>query len=126
MPKQELLGEVKKLITIWGRKRASSPTTSLNSTLPAEVVSSDQFGTHHDDVRRDWTSRLWSPPKRRACPKKRAERGDEHHADDSERNRGGLIGGRKRESRSTSRPAHSAAPTTRSVSTSRRWAVSRC
>jgi RNA polymerase primary sigma factor len=44
MPKQELLGEVKKLITI-GKEKGFLTYDELNSTLPAEVVSSDQFGS---------------------------------------------------------------------------------
>jgi len=43
MPKQELLGEVKKLITI-GKEKGFLTYDELNSTLSAEVVSSDQFG----------------------------------------------------------------------------------
>src|SRR5689334_4548535 len=44
MPKQELLGEVKKLITI-GKEKGFLTYDELNSTLPAEVVSSGQFGS---------------------------------------------------------------------------------
>ena len=44
MPKQELLGEVKKLIAI-GKEKGFLTYDELNSTLPAEVVSSDQFGS---------------------------------------------------------------------------------
>ena len=44
MSKQELLGEVKKLITI-GKEKGFLTYDDLNSTLPAEVVSSDQFGS---------------------------------------------------------------------------------
>ncbi|MBH0192836.1 MAG: RNA polymerase sigma factor RpoD, partial [Nitrospira sp.] len=44
MPKQELLGEVKKLITI-GKEKGFLTYDELNSTLPAEVVSSEQFGS---------------------------------------------------------------------------------
>ncbi len=44
MSKQELLGEVKKLITI-GKEKGFLTYDELNSTLPAEVVSSDQFGS---------------------------------------------------------------------------------
>jgi len=44
MPKQELLGEVKKLITI-GKEKGFLTYDELNNTLPAEVVSSDQFGS---------------------------------------------------------------------------------
>jgi RNA polymerase primary sigma factor len=44
MAKQELLGEVKKLITI-GKEKGFLTYDELNSTLPAEVVSSDQFGS---------------------------------------------------------------------------------
>ena len=44
MPKQELLGEVKKLINL-GKEKGFLTYDDLNSTLPAEVVSSEQFGT---------------------------------------------------------------------------------
>ena len=44
MPKQELLGEVKKLITL-GKEKGFLTYDDLNSTLPADVVSSDQFST---------------------------------------------------------------------------------
>ena len=44
MPKQELLREVKKLITI-GKEKGFLTYDELNNTLPAEVVSSDQFGS---------------------------------------------------------------------------------
>ena len=44
MAKQELLGEVKKLITI-GKEKGFLTYDELNNTLPAEVVSSDQFGS---------------------------------------------------------------------------------
>ncbi|MDH5253043.1 MAG: RNA polymerase sigma factor RpoD, partial [Nitrospira sp.] len=44
MAKQELLVEVKKLIAI-GKKKGFLTYDELNSTLPAEVVSSDQFGS---------------------------------------------------------------------------------
>ena len=44
MSKQELLGEVKKLITI-GKEKGFLTYDELNSTLPAEVVASDQFGS---------------------------------------------------------------------------------
>jgi RNA polymerase primary sigma factor len=43
MPKQELLGEVKKLISL-GKEKGFLTYDELNSTLPAEVVSSEQFG----------------------------------------------------------------------------------
>jgi RNA polymerase primary sigma factor len=44
MPKQELLGEVKKLISM-GKEKGFLTYDELNNTLPAEVVSSDQFGS---------------------------------------------------------------------------------
>ena len=44
MSKQELLDEVKKLITI-GKEKGFLTYDELNSTLPAEVVASDQFGS---------------------------------------------------------------------------------
>ncbi len=44
MPKQELLGEVKKLISL-GKEKGFLTYDELNNTLPAEVVASDQFGT---------------------------------------------------------------------------------
>ncbi len=44
MAKQELLVEVKKLITI-GKEKGFLTYDELNSTLPAEVVSSEQFGS---------------------------------------------------------------------------------
>jgi RNA polymerase primary sigma factor len=44
MPKQELLIEVKKLIAI-GKEKGFLTYDELNSTLPAEVVSSEQFGS---------------------------------------------------------------------------------
>ncbi|MCP9451445.1 MAG: RNA polymerase sigma factor RpoD [Nitrospira sp.] len=44
MSKQELLGEVKKLIAL-GKEKGFLTYDELNSTLPAEFVSSDQFGT---------------------------------------------------------------------------------
>src|SRR5262245_57969690 len=44
MPKQELLVEVKKLIAI-GKEKGFLTYDELNSTLPAEVVSSEQFGS---------------------------------------------------------------------------------
>ena len=44
MAKQELLGEVKKLIAI-GKEKGFLTYDELNSTLPAEVVSSEQFGS---------------------------------------------------------------------------------
>ncbi len=44
MPKQELLGEVKKLISI-GKEKGFLTYDELNNTLPAEVVSSEQFGS---------------------------------------------------------------------------------
>ncbi|WP_455377060.1 RNA polymerase sigma factor RpoD [Petrachloros mirabilis] len=44
MAKQELLVEVKKLISI-GKEKGFLTYDELNSTLPAEVVSSDQFGS---------------------------------------------------------------------------------
>jgi RNA polymerase primary sigma factor len=44
MAKHELLGEVKKLITM-GKEKGFLTYDELNSTLPAEVVSSDQFGS---------------------------------------------------------------------------------
>ncbi|MCP9442771.1 MAG: RNA polymerase sigma factor RpoD [Nitrospira sp.] len=43
MPKQELLGEVKKLIAL-GKEKGFLTYDELNNTLPAEFVSSDQFG----------------------------------------------------------------------------------
>ena len=42
MAKQELLGEVKKLISI-GKEKGFLTYDELNSTLPAEVVSSEQI-----------------------------------------------------------------------------------
>jgi RNA polymerase primary sigma factor len=44
MSKPELLGEVKKLISI-GKEKGFLTYDELNSTLPAEVVSSEQFGS---------------------------------------------------------------------------------
>ena len=44
MPKQELLVEVKKLISI-GKEKGFLTYDELNNTLPAEVVASEQFGT---------------------------------------------------------------------------------
>jgi RNA polymerase primary sigma factor len=44
MPKQELLVEVKKLIAV-GKEKGFLTYDELNSTLPAEVVSSEQFGS---------------------------------------------------------------------------------
>ncbi|MDH4186584.1 MAG: RNA polymerase sigma factor RpoD [Nitrospira sp.] len=44
MAKQELLGEVKKLIAM-GKEKGFLTYDELNSTLPAEVVSSEQFGS---------------------------------------------------------------------------------
>ncbi|HJT21389.1 MAG TPA: RNA polymerase sigma factor region1.1 domain-containing protein, partial [Nitrospira sp.] len=44
MAKQELLVEVKKLISI-GKEKGFLTYDELNSTLPAEVVSSEQFGS---------------------------------------------------------------------------------
>ena len=44
MSKQELLGEVKKLISM-GKEKGFLTYDELNSTLPAEVVSSEQFGS---------------------------------------------------------------------------------
>ncbi len=44
MPKQELIGEVKKLISL-GKEKGFLTYDELNSTLPAEVVSSEQFGS---------------------------------------------------------------------------------
>ena len=44
MPKQDLLIEVKKLIAI-GKEKGFLTYDELNSTLPAEVVSSEQFGS---------------------------------------------------------------------------------
>ena len=44
MPKQELLGEVKKLISL-GKEKGFLTYDDLNSTLPAEVVSSEQFSS---------------------------------------------------------------------------------
>jgi RNA polymerase primary sigma factor len=44
MPKQEMLVEVKKLISI-GKEKGFLTYDELNSTLPAEVVSSEQFGS---------------------------------------------------------------------------------
>ena len=44
MPKQELLGEVKKLINL-GKEKGFLTYDDLNSTLPADVVSSAQFST---------------------------------------------------------------------------------
>jgi RNA polymerase primary sigma factor len=44
MAKPELLGEVKKLISI-GKEKGFLTYDELNSTLPAEVVSSEQFGS---------------------------------------------------------------------------------
>jgi RNA polymerase primary sigma factor len=44
MPKQELLVEVKKLISI-GKEKGFLTYDELNSTLPADVVSSEQFGS---------------------------------------------------------------------------------
>lgn len=44
MAKQELLVEVKKLIAI-GKEKGFLTYDELNNTLPAEVVSSDQFGS---------------------------------------------------------------------------------
>ena len=44
MPKQELLIEVKKLIAM-GKEKGFLTYDELNSTLPAEVVSSEQFGS---------------------------------------------------------------------------------
>ncbi|MBA3754013.1 MAG: RNA polymerase sigma factor RpoD [Nitrospira sp.] len=44
MPKQELLGDVKKLINL-GKEKGFLTYDDLNSTLPADVVSSDQFST---------------------------------------------------------------------------------
>jgi RNA polymerase primary sigma factor len=43
MPKEELLGEVKKLISI-GKEKGYLTYDELNNTLPAEMVSSDQIG----------------------------------------------------------------------------------
>src|SRR5581483_6619163 len=42
MPKEELLGEVKKLISI-GKEKGYLTYDELNSTLPAEMVSSEQI-----------------------------------------------------------------------------------
>src|ERR687893_1140360 len=42
MPKEELLGEVKKLISI-GKEKGYLTYDELNSTLPAEMVSSEQL-----------------------------------------------------------------------------------
>ncbi len=44
MPKQELLGEVKKLISL-GKEKGFLTYDDLNSTLPADVVSSEQFSS---------------------------------------------------------------------------------
>jgi len=44
MAKPELLGEVKKLISM-GKEKGFLTYDELNSTLPAEVVSSEQFGS---------------------------------------------------------------------------------
>jgi RNA polymerase primary sigma factor len=44
MAKPELLGEVKKLISL-GKEKGFLTYDELNSTLPAEVVSSEQFGS---------------------------------------------------------------------------------
>ena len=44
MAKPELLGEVKRLISI-GKEKGFLTYDELNSTLPAEVVSSEQFGS---------------------------------------------------------------------------------
>jgi len=44
MAKPELLGEVKKLISM-GQEKGFLTYDELNSTLPAEVVSSEQFGS---------------------------------------------------------------------------------
>ena len=44
MAKQKLLVEVKKLISI-GKEKGFLTYDELNSTLPAEVVSSEQFGS---------------------------------------------------------------------------------
>jgi RNA polymerase primary sigma factor len=43
MPKEELLGEVKKLISM-GKEKGYLTFNELNSTLPAEMVSSEQLG----------------------------------------------------------------------------------
>ncbi len=43
MPKEELLGEVKKLISI-GKEKGYLTYEELNNTLPAEMVSSEQIG----------------------------------------------------------------------------------
>lgn len=43
MPKEELLGEVKKLISI-GKEKGYLTYDELNNTLPAEMVSSEQIG----------------------------------------------------------------------------------
>ena len=44
MPKEELLGEVKKLISI-GKEKGYLTYDELNNTLPAEMVSSEQIGS---------------------------------------------------------------------------------
>ena len=44
MAKEELLGEVKKLISI-GKEKGYLTYDELNNTLPAEMVSSEQIGT---------------------------------------------------------------------------------
>ena len=44
MAKPELLGEVKKLISM-GKEKGFLTYDELNNTLPAEVVSSEQFGS---------------------------------------------------------------------------------
>ena len=117
MPKQELLGEVKKLISL-GKEKGFLTYDDLNSTLPAEVVSSEQF-TSIMTMFGEMDIEIVESPRPN-------DRGKPAETDDAIEEAEEAEGWRKMKRKSISLLARSAAPTTRFGCTSRRWAVWRC
>ena len=128
MAKEELLGEVKKLISI-GKEKGYLTYDELNSTLPAEVVSSEQFGSIMTMFGEMDIEIVDSPDGERS----RKARDTEEASEDAEEADVEAVGGvegkketKRKKRRSTSLPACSAGPTIRSDSISRRWEAWRC
>jgi RNA polymerase primary sigma factor len=125
MAKPELLGEVKKLISM-GKEKGFLTYDELNSTLPAEVVSSEQFGSIMT-MFGEMDIEIVDAPEGERIRKARDSEDLVEDAEDVEVEAGAGAGsGEENEKEEISLPAHSAGPTTRYDSISRRWGVWRC
>ena len=129
MAKPELLGEVKKLISI-GKEKGFLTYDELNSTLPAEVVSSEQFGSIMTMFGEMDIEIVDSPEGERIKKARDTEETSEEAEEPT--SKPVLVPGRKmrrkkrKRRKSISLPAHSAGPTIRFGSISKRWEVWRC